>query len=83
MDKGDSITAKAHRAWMNVKALFELDSAEAMLEEAIRGEKASVEEYKVVLEDISLPSKTAAVLISQKKAIEGGLANIKILEDLR
>ena len=83
IDKGDSIAGKAHRAWMDVKALFSLDSAEAMLEEAIRGEKAAVEEYKDVLEDVSLPSKTAAVLRSQKEAIENGLANIKMLEDLR
>ena len=46
IDKGDSITGKAHRASMDVKALFLLDSAEAMLAEAIRGEKAAVEEYK-------------------------------------
>lgn len=83
VDKGDSIAGKAHRAWMDVKALFSLDSAEAMLEEAIRGEKAAVEEYKEVLEDTSLPSSTAAVLRNQKEAIENGLANIKMLEDLR
>lgn len=83
VDKGDSIAGKAHRAWMDVKALFSLDSAEAMLEEAIRGEKAAVEEYKEVLEDTSLPSSTAAILRNQKEAIENGLANIKMLEDLR
>ena len=83
VDQGDSIAGKAHRAWMDVKALFSLDSAEAMLEEAIRGEKAAVEEYKEVLEDTSLPSSTAAILRNQKEAIENGLANIKMLEDLR
>ena len=83
IDKGDSITGKAHRAWMDVKALFSLDSAEAMLAEAIRGEEAAVEEYKEVLEDTSLPTTTASILRGQKKAIENGLANIRMLEDLR
>ncbi|SEL01323.1 conserved hypothetical protein [Maribacter orientalis] len=83
IDKGDSITGKAHRAWMDVKALFSLDSAEAMLAEAIRGEKAAVEEYKEVLEDTSLPTTTASILRGQKEAIENGLANIRMLEDLR
>tara|TARA_R110002074_G_scaffold197610_14_gene365000 strand:- start:4463 stop:4912 length:450 start_codon:yes stop_codon:yes gene_type:complete len=83
IDKGDSIAGKAHRAWMDVKALFSLDNEEAMLEEAIRGEKAAIEEYKDVLEDSSLPSTTATVLRSQKAAIENGLANIKMLEDLK
>lgn len=83
IDKGDSVTGKAHRAWMDVKALFSLDSAEAMLEEAIRGEKAAIEEYDDVLEDTSLPSTTATVLTSQKEAIKNGLSNIKMLEDIR
>ncbi|WP_300026686.1 PA2169 family four-helix-bundle protein [uncultured Maribacter sp.] len=83
IDKGDSITGKAHRAWMDVKALFSSDSAEAMLEEAIRGEKAAIEEYDDVLEDTSLPSTTATVLRSQKEAIKNGLSNIKMLEDIR
>ena len=83
IDKGDSITGKAHRAWMDVKALFSLDSAEAMLAEAIRGEEAAVEEYKEVLEDTSLPTTTASILRGQKEAIENGLANIRMLEDLR
>ena len=83
IDKGGSITGKAHRAWMDVKALFSLDNAESMLEEAIRGEKAAIEEYEDVLEDTSLPSTTATILRSQKEAIKNGLSNIKILEDVR
>ncbi|WP_036150657.1 ferritin-like domain-containing protein [Maribacter forsetii] len=83
IDKGDSITGKAHRAWMDVKALFSLDNAESMLEEAIRGEKAAIEEYEEVLGDTSLPSTTATILKSQKEAIKSGLSNIKMLEDIR
>jgi len=83
IDNGDSVAGKAHRAWMDVKALFSLDNAEAMLEEAIRGEKAAVEEYEEVLGDTSLPSTTAAILRNQKEIIEKGLSNIKMLEDIR
>ena len=82
VDKGDSLTGKAHRAWMDIKAMFSSDDAEAMLEEAIRGEKAAIEEYEEVLTETSLPSSTSAVLRSQKNAIEKGLSNIKTLEDL-
>ena len=83
IDKGDSVAGKAHRAWMDVKALFSSDDAEAMLEEAIRGEKAAIEEYDDVLEDTSLPSTTATILRSQKDAIQNGLSNIKMLEDIK
>ena len=45
VDKGGSLTGSAHRTWMDVKAMFSADNEESMLEEAIRGEKASVNEY--------------------------------------
>lgn len=81
-DKGGSVTGAAHRTWMEVKSWFSTDDDEAMLEEAIRGEKASVAEYKDVLNDTALPGSTQQLLETQKNAIEQGLVNIKRLEDL-
>ena len=82
IDKGGSMTGTAHRAWMDVKALFSMDDDESMLEEAIRGEKSSVEEYNEVISETSLPSSTKAILESQKSKIENGLSTIKRLEDI-
>lgn len=81
-DKGGSATGAAHRTWMEVKSWFSTDDDEAMLEEAIRGEKASVAEYKDVLKETALPLSTQQLLERQKNAIEHGLVNIKRLEDL-
>lgn len=81
-DKGGSVTGAAHRTWMEVKSWFSTDDDEAMLEEAIRGEKASVSEYQEVLNDTTLPSSTKQIIQTQKNTIEHGLANIKRLEDL-
>ncbi|MBA6152635.1 ferritin-like domain-containing protein [Gelidibacter maritimus] len=81
-DKGGSVTGAAHRTWMEVKSWFSTDDDEAMLEEAIRGEKASVDEYNEVLKETALPTSTQQVLERQKNAIEHGLTNIKRLEDL-
>lgn len=81
-DKGGSVTGAAHRTWMEVKSWFSTDDDEAMLEEAIRGEKASVAEYKDVLNEITLPGSTKQLLERQKNAIEHGLVNIKRLEDV-
>ena len=81
-DKGGSLTGKAHRTWMDVKALFSSDDEEAMLEEAIRGEKSAVEEYDDIISDSSLPSSISTLLKNQKQAIENGLSTIKTLEDL-
>lgn len=81
-DKGGSVTGAAHRTWMEVKSWFAADNDEAMLEEAIRGEKASVNEYGEVLQEATLPSSTKDLLITQKNKIEQGLSTIKRLEDL-
>ena len=81
-DKGGSVTGAAHRTWMEVKSWFSADDDEAMLEEAIRGEKASVAEYKDVLNETALPGSTQQLLESQKNTIEHSLVNIKRLEDL-
>lgn len=82
-DKGGSVTGAAHRTWMEVKSWFAGDDDEAMLEEAIRGEKASVDEYKDVLSETALPASTKQLLEIQKNTIQHGLANIKTMEDLK
>ena len=77
VDKGGSLVGDAHRDWMDVKKIFSSDNEESMLEEAIRGEKSSVEEYNEVLNECSLPLSTKNVLEKQKKTIENGIYNIK------
>ncbi|MFD2550553.1 PA2169 family four-helix-bundle protein [Bizionia sediminis] len=83
VDKGGSATGTAHRAWMDVKALFSMDNEESMLEEAIRGEKASVEEYNDVLNETALPVSTRDLVLQQKNTISQELQSIKKLEDLQ
>ena len=77
-----SITGTAHRTWMDIKAMFSVDSDESMLQEAIRGEKAAAQEYKDVLNETSLPISTHTLLLKQQDAIESDLRTIKNLEDL-
>lgn len=81
-EKGGSLTGSMHRAWMDTKAFFSADDAESMLEESIRGEKAAVEDYENVLQDTTLPSSTATVLLKQMNNIKSDLNTIKFLEDI-
>jgi len=83
IDKGGSLTGDIHRVWMDVKAMLSLDDEESMLEEAIKGEKAAIEEYDDVIGETNLPMSTKSVLTSQKNKIQNGLNNIKTLEDLK
>ena len=83
IDKGGSAAGSLHRAWMDIKAALSSNSEESMLEEAIRGEKASVEEYNEVINDSSVPMSTKNILMSQRDKIQASLSTIKRLEDLQ
>ncbi len=81
-DEKGSFSGTVHRGWMDVKAFFSADNDEAMLEEAITGEKEAVDEYKEVLRETGLPPSTATLLTQQMNKIAVDLAAIKRLEDI-
>lgn len=80
-DKGTSFKGDAHRMWMDLKTALSSDNEEAVLEEAIRGEKAAVEDYNKVIGKSELPPSTANLLLKQRNAIERTLNEVKDLED--
>lgn len=79
-DKGSSLAGDAHRSWMNLKASLSNDKDESVLEEAIRGEKAAVEEYEDILKESEIPASTGNILMKQKNAIVASLNEVKTLE---
>ncbi|ALM20742.1 hypothetical protein JCM19294_2264 [Nonlabens tegetincola] len=81
-DKGTSITGDAHRAWMNIKSTFSSDKEETILEEAIRGEKAAVEEYNEVLAETSLPVSTRTILTKHRDNIQTALNRVNAMENI-
>ncbi|MUH37123.1 PA2169 family four-helix-bundle protein [Zobellia amurskyensis] len=82
-DVDGSVSGAVHRAWMDVKTFFSGDNDEAMLEEAIRGDKAAIEEYNEVLGDTHLPLEAAVVIRKQRDWLMNDLKTIKTLEDVR
>ena len=81
-DKGSSTLGDAHRAWMDLKSKFSSDNEEAILEEAIRGENAAVENYNEVINDHDFPPSTENLLIKQRNAIERTLNDVKKFENM-
>ena len=80
IDKGVSTLGTIHRAWIATKALFSLNDEESILEEVIRGEKATITEYDDVLSKTTLPTSTRTLIRSQKNKIENGLYKFETLE---
>ncbi len=79
-DKGTSLKGDLHRAWMDLKSAFTNEKNEAILEEAIRGEKAAVKEYNDIINDREVPPSTANVLIKQRNSVEAALEKAEALE---
>jgi uncharacterized protein (TIGR02284 family) len=79
-NKGTSLAGDAHRAWMNIKSTFSADESESMLEEAVRGEKAAVEEYNEVLSESTLPPSTKSVLTKHRDNIQASLLKVEGME---
>lgn len=79
-DKGTSFAADAHHAWMNLKTALTSDNEEALLKEAVRGEKLAVEEYNKIIKDSDFPPSTANLLIKQRNFIERTFNEVKDLE---
>ncbi len=76
------IKGVVHRNWMRLKALFSSNNEEAILEEAIRGEEASLEAYDEILEDRTLPASIDTLLYEHKHAIQAAINSEKVKEEL-
>ena len=77
-----SFKGTLHRNWMTLKSLFSSNNEEAILEEAIRGEEASLEEYEDILKDRTLPPTLDSILTRQKNAIQAAINTEKVHEEL-
>lgn len=77
-----SMTGTLHRAWIDIKSSVAGNNDEAVLEEVIRGEKASVNEYEEVINKNNLAPHINSVLQSQLRDIQGTLNRVKTLEDI-
>src|SRR5690554_417401 len=77
-----SFTGDLHRTWIDIKTAVAGNEDEAVLEECIRGEKASAEEYNEKLKKFNFPTQIQSVLQKQASEINQTLSQVKRLEDL-
>lgn len=80
-EKG-STTADLHRTWIDLKTLFTKNDDEAVLEECLRGEKASLKEYEEKLKKTVFLPETKAMLEKHLQEIRTTVSEIQHLEDL-
>ncbi|WP_430466885.1 ferritin-like domain-containing protein [Winogradskyella ouciana] len=77
-----SFKGTVHRNWMSLKSLFSSNNEEAILEEAIKGEKESLKSYNDLLEERNLPPSIDSLLIKHKNAIQAAINTEKVHEEI-
>jgi len=77
-----SFQGTMHRNWMSLKSLFSGNDEEAILEEALRGEKASLEEYKEILNYEDFAPSTQKMLEMQHQKIQSAINSLMVEEEL-
>lgn len=81
-EEDGSIKGTMHRNWMSLKSLFSSNDEEAILEEAIRGEKASLDEYSEILKEDAFAPSTRTMLENQKHQIQSAINSLMVEEVL-
>lgn len=78
-----SFKGTLHRNWMNLKSTFSSNDEEAILDEALRGEEASLEEYtEIINSDMVFPPSIDALLNKQRNAVQSAINTVKVHEEL-
>ena len=77
-----SFTGDLHRTWIDIKSALSGHEDEAVLEECIRGEKASWDEYESKLKEENFPPHISSTLHKQASEIHNTLSKVKTLEDI-
>ncbi|MCB0447735.1 MAG: PA2169 family four-helix-bundle protein, partial [Gelidibacter sp.] len=77
-----SFKGALHRNWMTLKSTFSSNDEEAILEEAIRGEKASLEVYNDLMKENDLPPTIDSLLMKHKTAIQSAINTEMVKEEL-
>lgn len=81
-DKGSTIEADAHRAWINIKEMVAGNDEKAILEEAKRGEEYAIEDYEKAVENERLTPEHRRLLSDHLTSIRNSKEQLNKLETL-
>lgn len=78
VDKGTTVLADLHHAWINFKTTFASNDEAAILEEAKRGEENALEEYDEVIKKLDGFEHAFQTVSSQRAKIATALSDINV-----
>lgn len=71
-----------HRFWMDIKSSLGKKDDQSILDECLRGEKASLKEYEEKIQKNILSPAVKSMLENHRDAIRNTVMDIKVIEDL-
>ena len=81
-DKGSTLEADAHRAWMNLRETLALNDDKAVLKECERGELYVINDYAEAVENLVLKPDHKKTLSNHLHSIKNSLQQLQKLEAL-
>lgn len=79
VDKGDTIAAKIHRTWMELKSAIASNEEKNILEEVIRGEEHALEHYQEALDELDAGSIAFNTVVNQRNQIRSVISRVQNL----
>jgi uncharacterized protein (TIGR02284 family) len=79
-EESGSVTGAVHRNWMTLKALLASNDEKAIIDEALRGEEKSLEEYDNILSINEFAPSTLQLLEKQRQQIRSSINMLKVHE---
>ena len=81
VEKGSTL-GEAHRTWINVKTALSSNTDEALLEECVRGEEATVDEYGEQMKNTNFDPQIQKIITNQRDKVMSDLRTVRSLEEV-
>ncbi|MEL6802203.1 MAG: PA2169 family four-helix-bundle protein [Bacteroidota bacterium] len=81
-EKGDTIAAKVHRFWMDLRTLISSNTDEVVIEEVARGEENALKYYLDAARKLKIDSSTYEMVERHRNRIQQSLNHMRELEEV-
>ena len=79
-DKGASVKGKVHQLWINLRGLITGGNEQDILDECLRGEEKTIEDYREYLSDDKMHPEAHTLISKQLSEVQEIFGRLKMLE---
>ena len=79
-EKGTSVAADIHQAWIELKTAISSNEDQAILKEVLRGESYALEAYEEALKNLPVTAAYYSKIVDQRNTVRAAIQRMKTLE---